>query len=611
MLAYLALHPTAPAPVQALVNAAAAVAAGAALAFVAWGLGWTFLRAFAADDDGLVSEATAFAAGAGAIAGIILLLGVRGLLRPGALAATAVVSAVLAVRGAWSRRSSIRSAAVPSDRWEAVFQGVAAHVLFSGFIHALAPVSDYDVLVYHLPLARNYLKAGRIAADPWLIFAQWPHAASLLYLPAEALGLDSAASLLHWTATAAWISAVGAAAAGWIDRRAAWAAAAVLLAQPVVANFIGEPRVESWWALYVFLAFYWLRRAQSGPSDSRRLALAGLLSGLAASVKLIGAFDAAALAGLAFFAGVPRSVKRRAVDAAKFAAAALIPSAPWFAKTWLEMGNPVWPLASSLFGASWHSPHVAMLFVASSAWPHATTLAFALRQGPQFLLIPAAAAAFAATPVPAFLLLLAALAAAHGAAVAWSYEAWRYLIPVFPAAALAAAWAWERSGRSLFYSAALAVGLFPAVYAGGNNQLFAVLEVRSTLRPGVPPREMYLERSLDSYTYFRAADAALASAGPGSRVLLFSECLSGLLKADAVCGNPIYQGVLSYDDLDGPDALRASARALGITHVSVDWESPDLPTYGPRAADLMHATLARYADRILTVGPRSLYRFRL
>lgn len=568
------------------------------------GLGRPVVEACGASEDGVVSEATAFAVGAGVCSTVFLILGVFGLLRPGVLAAAfagAVVVGARGLRGArrprWPR---------PSGAIEAVLQAATAYALGVGFVKALAPVSDLDSLAYHLPLARHYLAAGAVRDVPWMIFARWPHAASLLYMPAEALGLDAAASLAHWTATLALVAAAGGAARRMIGPRAAWAAAALVAIQPALANFSGVPRVESWWALFFLLSQYWLwRRAEE--DGRRRLVLAAVLAGLAASVKLLGVMDACLLTAWAA-ASSPRARRSgRAADAAVFAAVAAAFVVPWVVKTWLATGDPVWPFLAPPWPGTQDAAGVAARFWTFNRWPAGADAAFFLRYSPQFLIGSSVAGLFLSAGAPSPLPAMLAVAAVHAAAVAWNYEAWRYCVPCFPALALAAASGWANASRGVWTrraaaAAVLVLGLKPVLSLSANNELFGALEARSSAYPDMTPQDAYRMRAIPGYGYYRAVDARLA--GERRRVLLFSEALGGLLPhADVVWGSPVYQGLIAYDGM-----LKPRLQSLRVAYVSVDWSSPDLGTYGTGVVERMRAFLDENGKPVVSDGPRVLYR---
>ncbi len=592
-------------------DVAPVLAAAAALTLVCWGLGRPLVRLAGADGDGLVSELTAYALGAGTVAGVLLALGLLGgLTAPVLLAAAAVAVAAAAAGLRGASRPVLRA---PKNAEESVLAALAAFALGTGLIRSLAPVTDWDALAYHLPLARIYLETGRIREIPWMIEAQWPHASSLLYIPGMALAGGRAAAATQWFASVAFVAAAGGVAGRWLGRRAGLTACALTAVQPVVARFFGVPRAEVWWGLCLLLSQYWLWRPGGG---RRRLVLAGALAGLAVSMKMFSVFDTGFLAAAALVLG-RETPARRVRDAAVFLAAAGAVCAPWFVKAWVGAGNPVWPFGANWLGGLWHPAAIAPRFAAFGRWPPSTDAAFVLRDGPQYLLLPAAAA-LAAVPWPPILSAAAGVAVAHAASVSWTYEAWRYMTPVIPALAASAAWARERGSRGgaaarAAGAAVVVFGLLPAVTLSANNELFPVLELRSGRRPDLPPREAYLYAALPGYGYYRAADRALAAEsglGVKPRVLFFSEGLGGLLNADSMWGSPLYQNLVDYDSLPDAKALYRRLRALSVTDVSVDWASSDMSFYGRRATPLMRAMLARDAVAVVSDGPRTLYRLR-
>lgn len=159
-------------------------------------------------------------------------------------------------------------------------------------------------------------------------------------------------------------------------------------------------------------------------------------------------------------------------------------------------------------------------------------------------------------------------------------------------------------------SAALALALAPALSLSANNPLYGAAGIRSSARPDLAPRDAYRARAIPGFSYYRSVEAELAretrSPGARPRVLLFSECLGALLpSSDWVCGSPVDQGVAAYDD---PRGAEAALRRLGATHVSVDWDSPDLGVFGRGAVESLRAVLRRRGRAVVADGPRVLYR---
>ncbi len=494
--------------------------------------------------------------------------------------------------------------------WKTALAVLLAFSFFHILINALAPPVGWDALAYHLAIPRLYLDKDAVYELPWLMHSHWPHLMEMIYTVPLAAGQESCAALVHGLVSAGLVVTVfllgkeeGGAAAGW-------SAAALLAAQPVFLEVAAEPHSDGALALFHLLACLavWRWSKQGGKG---LLAAAGLCSGLAAACKLTGLALCAALFGWLLLDS------RRRVGALRFALWAALPAAPWYLKTWLTAGNPVWPFYSAVFGGAWEPRLIVESLVRTSLWRFPRDYPLLWRYGPQYLLLPAAGlAALAAArdrrfpPVLKFLFFVTAPLAALSVRY---HEAWRYLIPLAPSVALACGWwcahAGRRTGwRRIAAGCFLALGLWPVVGLNQSNELFAVLELKSRAMPGLPAREVYRARQLPFAHFYEEAASLIP---PGSRVLLFGEIRGYHLRADYQWGDPVNQKQIIYDRLASPEALRRELDRQKLTFVLVN-ETNTLrglhdDIYDARTVALMAGMLARYGREALREGAYALY----
>jgi hypothetical protein len=571
---------------------------------IALGLGRRALRGLRAEPRGPLDSISAAALGLGLLGQAVFLLGWWGGLRPAQMAALVLAAAAVSA-------GELRLPALARPRLAAgssVAAGLLAFAALFAVLTALAPPLAWDVRAYHLAIPELGLRDGRWSSLPWLLHAHWPHLMEALYALPLAAGQDGAAALLHAGAAGLLVGGVFLAARRPGGNSAAWAAALLLAAQPVLLAEAGTAHSDAAAALFAFAAAHALARWDETGSRGW-LAAAGALAGLGAASKLT---LLAMLAGWALWL----AARRRPRDAAVFLGAGILFVGPWLLKSWLETGDPAWPLLSRFLG----HPAAAALAARnalSNRWGLPPPLWMLTEDGPGFLLVPLAglwalsgSRRAQATREERWLLAGAPLLALG---VFRQHAAWRYLLPLWPALALAAGRAaavcFEKNrARAAAACVLLAGGAVPIVLASPNNALFGVLAPRSADFPGADRRELFTDRSVDVSSFYRQARGVLP---PGARVLLFREIRGYGAGFDYVWGDPMNQAELEYGSIPGPDALLARLKALRVGYVLDHPGSTlyrDAPGYyDPRTLALMAEALRRGGRVVLDRGDLVLY----
>lgn len=225
----------------------------------------------------------------------------------------------------------------------------------------------YDVLEYHLQLPKEYLAAGRIAYLPHNVYANFPANVEMLYLLAMIVLRDAAdigvtANLIHaafggLTVFAAWtigrdrsraagiVAGALAATTGWfvylsglayVDHGVLFfglaALGAVLRSEPPTQGSAGT--------------------SANGTGSSRWRLVAGVLAGFACGCKYTAVPMVAAPLAIAIGVIGKTSPRRRFTRMVLFSAAATIACSPWLLKNLVFTGNPVFPLANTVFRAN-------------------------------------------------------------------------------------------------------------------------------------------------------------------------------------------------------------------------------------------------------------------
>jgi hypothetical protein len=277
---------------------------------------------------------------------------------------------------------------------------------------ALVPPVEFDVVEYHLQGPKEFYQTGQIAFSPHNVYLNMPlgvemHALAMMVLSGGDDGwwLGGMAGKLI-IASFSWLTA--GLAAGFVARiygtAAAWACAGLILASPGIIHVTGCGLIDGALTAYclavaVMLQLLLTKHQQTNmgnvsqvqrphtqsPQLLRWLLLTCFLAGCATACKYTGlifvAVPALALIGwLAIKSLQPRALPLAAVLMLLVFA---IPIGPWLLKNLMATGNPVYPLASGVFGpgnltadqqANWNRAHQVPFSASQSAysWAAAT-----------------------------------------------------------------------------------------------------------------------------------------------------------------------------------------------------------------------------------------------
>jgi hypothetical protein len=288
----------------------------------------------------------AFVAGSACLSAILFVLSATRLVHRGVLLVLALaIIGYAAYSGAL--RSSGKSFPPLPRLWRWIFGLGFAVFTYIGFFNALAPEHSSDGMAYHLAEVVKYQHAHgflRITTD---IYNSLSQGIELLYLFALDFGRFSSASLVHFTflvTLAFLILSYG----KRISRPGIGAAAALFTyASPVVLLDATMAYIDVALAAVVFALFYLLQIWDEN-RDPKMLVPIGLLAGFCYEVKYT-AFVAVpyAIGFVAWKLWRERKPVLRPVLVVSLIAVSCI--VPWMVKNWIEVANPVSPLANRLF----------------------------------------------------------------------------------------------------------------------------------------------------------------------------------------------------------------------------------------------------------------------
>jgi hypothetical protein len=453
----------------------------------------------------------------------------------------------------------------------------------------------YDVLGYHLALPKEYHDAGRIAYAPHNVYANFPSNLEMLYLLAMVVHGDpveagTTANMIHL------LLGVLAVMAGWAAARE-WSPAAGVVALVALGSvgwlpyLSGLAYVENGMLFFGMVALglllHRLSRGADAPTDDTGhlgwIAAAGLAAGLACGCK----YTALPLiaAPLALVAAITHRRCPRAMlfSGLVFTVAALLTFAPWLAKNQAMTGNPVFPLAASVFPSSpagWGEDEAARWAAGHAPGPHEQSLAARFgflwkhvvadpeqRFGPVILLagvmgLIGLAMKRARTTDTALLILLGMQL------IVWMFATHLYarfaVVMLMPLSLLAARALGERPG-------ALRQRLVPAVLAAGcawNAAFTAGLFGREQVNPF--PASAFYDGEVPGTEYLSLVNHDLP---PDSRVLLVGEARAFYFLRPVAYAAVFNRHPLTdiLNEADGDAAVVERLRAARYTHVLVNW----------------------------------------
>ncbi|MGK7875787.1 MAG: ArnT family glycosyltransferase [Xenococcaceae cyanobacterium] len=220
-------------------------------------------------------------------------------------------------------------------------------------IGALAPPSEIDALIYHLTLPKLWIKNHGLAIDPSNFSSYLPHAVHQLFTWAMLLHGDILATLLSVLAAILSAGIIYCFTRRYIGNRAAALSLLVFVSIPHIYHSAHTPLSDSGLFLYTLLTFYMVGQYLK-TKKVVYLTLAAVFAGVTSGIKfngLIVILVATILIGVVLW---QQRFDRQGVHAFKpvlmFAFIAGLCALPWYMRTWVATGNPVFPVAYELLG---------------------------------------------------------------------------------------------------------------------------------------------------------------------------------------------------------------------------------------------------------------------
>ncbi len=474
---------------------------------------------------------------------------------------------------------------------------------------------DWDGLAEHLAMAKLWAQAGNISPLWYEHHSQFPATVQMLYTLAHLFRGPVAAKLFHFAYGMLGVGAVFLLTRRHISRPAAPWAAIVVATTPVYTWLWGVAYVDLAMVAYLLLSVHflllWIEKQKA-----TYIVLSGILGGAAMAVKMqsIVHFGVIALIALYVLWRSPQHCRARCGrHVGLLLLVALIVAGPWYVKSWVITGNPVYPFAYSIFGgkhwsaaqAQWYhrhqqsfgmgelpsravmralpwwkrplvgprEPHKLLVApVNLTLWPEEFTVAVGkvaavtqMSVGPLYLIFVPLLLIF--SPRPGKLKILLIMFAILWLWWLYSMQLTRYLLPTLMLLAPAAGYGIYRSLRAgivLRVSASIVLGGWLVAVVLFN---WLVLSAALPAIGGQVSWDSYLRQSLDVYEAsqyindFTAADA---------KIITYGEPRCYYLQREYLWGDWHYHQMIVYDRMEKPEELMAAYQRLGITHVLIN-----------------------------------------
>jgi hypothetical protein len=505
-------------------------------------------------------------------------------------------------------------------------------------IGALAPPadSDWDGLAEHLAQAKVYAHDGRYEPLWYDHHSHFPALTEMLFTVGMLYQGPALAKLFHWLYGLIGLGACFALGERTGRGAGKWAAL-VYATTPIVSWLMQVAYVDLTTAAYGLLAALafvsWLRRPTLGNLTLSALMAAGGMASKMQGIALFGVLLAGVmLVTLLRRGGLGCAVKR----AAAYGLIAGAVACPWYVKTWLLTGNPVYPFAYGLFGGKYWGPNEAQgydyhqkefgvdhlpppeqyyqlprlrrMFVGPRSPKNLLLAPWNITFNPVAFTVQWRRGNEALLPIlltgwigPAYLfgLLGALLLRRRGplpqpaAAVLWlflplwvwwlmSMQLERYLMTSLVLLAPVVGWVLWRVERTL---ARVVMGLWAAVALGG---VAVVASPAAAVVCGMIPTEDYLRLMSPVYEPSSTLNRVVPEDG---KVILYGEPRGFYIDRPYLWGDPGHHRMIPYDQLTTPEALVKFLQGMGVTHVLINQAQAGRfePTTGPPVGLLAQA----------------------
>jgi len=258
----------------------------------------------------------------------------------------------------------------PSEPWtipQAVLFIIGVIIAFTLLLYSFLPPMSFDGLEYHLGVPWAYWQEGGMKFLPHLFYSNFPMNTEMLFTLVWRIGGEPAIQALHCGLAILTSLALFEWLKGRVGRTGALLGSLLFLSDLQIMSLAVSAKIDLLLVYFSFLCFeslwaWWEAEspARSGPRNKdatkrvppQEAILAGLFCGFAVGCK----YSAIGIVGvplaLGFLLGLlqMRPLSAHLKTIALSALCAILLFLPWAARNYRYQGNPVFPLAYSIFG---------------------------------------------------------------------------------------------------------------------------------------------------------------------------------------------------------------------------------------------------------------------
>ena len=470
---------------------------------------------------------------------------------------------------------------------------------------------EWDSLSYHLADPKIYLAAHCIYALPWESHSNFAFTSEMWYLFGLMEGGVPLAKLFHFSCGVGACLAVYAFGRRHLTAQIGLLAALLLASTPLILWEAGTAYADLAPAFFGTLALLAVANGIAGREECW-LRLGAVLMGLTLSTKATSLTTLALLAvGLLFWR--LRVLKQKPATAmgalAVWCLLAFVIGSPWYVKSTVYTGNPVYPFYYKLFGGRGFNAALAANYDASNAnfgvtYDTKTTDPKAVRSPDMAALAPwnltmyllpghplsnTAFRPFNDFLVPIIALSPILLACLFFPAFSWGAPAivkalglyalgvgafWmltsqqvRYLLPALPVLCLLAAWVGARAWAVRWLAGHALAGLAVCSLAFSSYASLGLAAQEARVVFGQQSRNDYITHNFAAYPAMQFINTQLP---PGAKVVFYGNPFGFYCDKPYLWGDAQHSTVIPYDQMHSADDLRAELQRLGVTHILIN-----------------------------------------